>query len=225
MDPRQETAFWDSIDALERASVLPHVLIIGSWAEYLYTFHFDASYVPIIRTRDVDLLYPWIRRPAKPIDLERMMRDAGFVVVRDSHTQAVKLLKEDLLEIEFLTRQIGAGRDPVIDIPAIGMRGQALRDVNLLAEHPMVLEAKEHQILVPEPAVYVLQKILIHPHRVPAWKKEKDLESVRGLMPFIRNIPHDLSCWHEAVSGLSDKERSVLQRVAVEQFLDIPVLE
>ncbi len=94
-------------------------MVIGSWAEFLYAYYFNSEFLPNIRTRDIDFLYPNIRKPAKPVQLERKMVEAGFTIARDTLTEVVKMFKEDLLEIEFITRQVGASGKGYLDIPGI----------------------------------------------------------------------------------------------------------
>lgn len=65
MDIDQELAFWETIKILDEKHVLPCVMVIGSWAEYIYSYYFESNYQPNIRTRDVDFLYPNIRKPIK----------------------------------------------------------------------------------------------------------------------------------------------------------------
>lgn len=225
MDNRQEAAFWSTIKVLSDADALPYMVVIGSWAEYLFSFYFDSNYIPNIRTRDVDFLYPNIRRPTRQIKLEQKMTEAGFKVVRDSITEAVKIFKEDLLEIEFLTRQIGSGREIVLDIPGIGMRGQSLRDVNMLSQYLMQLNIQKFLINVPEPAAFAIQKILIYPHRIPKSKKEKDIESVRNLLPHIIGSEQDLNTLKSILKQCNKKELSAIQSVCSEFSLDTPFIE
>ena len=51
IDKRQEKAFWDAIEVFSSTGSLPHIMIIGSWAEYLYTYYFVDGYEPNVRTR------------------------------------------------------------------------------------------------------------------------------------------------------------------------------
>jgi len=225
MDERQRAAFWDTIRILDEARVLPYVMVIGSWAEYLYSYYFEPGFMPDIRTRDVDFLYPNIRRPAPPIQLETRMKEAGFAVDRDTLTDVVRMFKEDLLEIEFLTRQTGAGRETAMDIPAIGIRGQSLRDVNLLAQHPLPISAEGFCILVPEPSIYVLQKILIQPHRVPASKRPKDIESVRNILPYVLRSERDAERLERALKECTKKELRIIREVCKTHFIPLPFSE
>ena len=51
IDERQEKAFWDAIEVFSSTGALPHIMVIGSWAEYLYTYYFVDGYEPNVRTR------------------------------------------------------------------------------------------------------------------------------------------------------------------------------
>ena len=41
-DLARDEAFWKLIGALDSAGVLDHVMIIGTWAEWLYSDYFSA---------------------------------------------------------------------------------------------------------------------------------------------------------------------------------------
>ena len=53
----QQSAFWDIIEVFNCEGLLPHVMIIGSWAEFLYQHHMDSGFAANLKTRDVDFLY------------------------------------------------------------------------------------------------------------------------------------------------------------------------
>lgn len=62
-DLARDEAFWKLIGALDSAGVLDHVMIIGTWAEWLYSDYFSAivgggSYrVDIGKTHDIDVYF------------------------------------------------------------------------------------------------------------------------------------------------------------------------
>ena len=150
------------------------------------------------------------------------MVEAGFVIVRDSLTEVVKMFKEDLLEIEFLTQQVGAGKTIYMDIPGIGIRGQSLRDVNILAKYPLHITANNFDINVPEPAVFTLQKLIINTHRVPITKREKDIEAVRNILPHIKNSERDLAVFVKIINACTIKERKIIESVCDLYSLNLP---
>jgi hypothetical protein len=117
----QEEAFWDLIGTLSEVGVLPHMMVIGSWAEYLYAVYYGDDYVPNIRTLDVDLLYRNIRLPRERVNIFEPLRKKGFVYTENTLSGIGKFFKDGALEIEILTRALGQG-EHAIDIPAIGMK-------------------------------------------------------------------------------------------------------
>jgi hypothetical protein len=79
MTNEQQAAFWDAIEVFEREGLLPYVMLIGSWAEYAYQFHFKSGFRPNLRTRDIDFLYINLNRPKKDIKLSNGLKEKGIV--------------------------------------------------------------------------------------------------------------------------------------------------
>ncbi len=64
MDIKREEAFNEVIDKLDELGLLPYVMIMGSWAEYLYSkCLFKNDYTNSLQTRDIDILYRNINLP------------------------------------------------------------------------------------------------------------------------------------------------------------------
>lgn len=80
MNTRREGVFWDLIDVLDNAGFLSHIMIIGSWAEYLYVDYFNDDYVPNLKTHDIDVFY---QNPFFEIEgaekLRGLFKEAGFL--------------------------------------------------------------------------------------------------------------------------------------------------
>ena len=109
MNKEQEQAFWDTIKVLHELDILSHVMLIGSWAEYLFPMLFETEFEPNIRTRDIDFFYRNLKLPNKPVRFVEAMKKNGFLYDVDSISEVAKFYKEDLLEIEFLTKVFGSG--------------------------------------------------------------------------------------------------------------------
>jgi len=215
MVPEQQAAFWDAIDVFDRVRLLPHVMLIGSWAEYIYRFHFKSKFRPNLRTRDIDFLYVNLNRPKEDIDLFNGLREKGFLYKEDNLTGVGKFVKEDLLELEFITRVLGKGQ-PTYKIPCIGIEAEGLRVVNMLADYPLTLKCNNYQITVPEPEAYVLQKLLTNPIRTPQNKKEKDMQSVQELLKYINK---DRA--RQIFDAMSKKNQKVVESVCKTYFFDV----
>ena len=107
-----------------------------------------------------------------------------FRFVFDELDGISRFYKEDLLELEFLTRVLGSGSDKRMEIKPLGIVSEGLRVINILANFPREVETKSpdgklYKLIVPEPAVYVVQKILTNPIRNPPGKKAKDIAAVK----------------------------------------------
>ena len=66
----QSLLFWDTLRILQEAGALEHLIIIGSWADYIYEQEgvldgFSSG----IKTRDVDFLIPNLRKPRTKVDM------------------------------------------------------------------------------------------------------------------------------------------------------------
>jgi len=213
----QEKEFWDILETFKTEGLLQHVMLIGSWAEYIYQNCFESGFKANLRTTDVDFLYHNLRRPiGKSIDIKRALGDKGFVYSENRLSGVGKFVKDNVLDIEFLIRVLGEGDPQHRKIPSIGVVGIGLRDVNMLASYPLVLDVRGYTIIVPEPEIYVLHKSLISSKRKKSEKREKDIQSVRNLIPHINR-----ERMNELLSKLPAKQRAVIKSVSEGYFLEI----
>jgi hypothetical protein len=181
----QKLAFWDLLNALDEVGMLSHVMVIGSWAEFLFSFYYDSGYSPNIRTLDVDILYRNIRYPRKRVDIFPVMRSRGFIYTEDIVSGVGKFVKDGALEVELLTRALGKG-EALVEIPSIGIKAPSFRSQNMLNRYPLVVQANGLEIITPEPSVYLLHKLFINDARNEI-KREKDRDSIRLLLSYIKS--------------------------------------
>ena len=211
----QQKAFWDLIGVFDTEGLLPHVMLVGSWAEYLYQHHLTSGFEANLRTRDVDFLYPNINRPkGNEINIVQGMREKGFIYTEDYISGVGKFVKEDLLELEFLTRILGNGQS-INKIPSLNIKAEGLRAINMLAKYPLALNFDDLIITVPEPEAYILQKLLSNPKRTPEYKKDKDIQAVRVLLAHVDN-----GRVQQIFSEMSRKERKIVSEVKARCFID-----
>lgn len=220
MTNEQEIDFWKTIESLNNLELLPNLVVIGSWAEYLYQDYFDTEYVANIHTRDLDFLYPNIHKPTKKVNLIQEMEKLGFV--HDNVRDGVSTFyKKDSLEVEFLTRILGAGDHISSYIEPIGIKADGIRDLNIFAGNTLAVSTHGFTVYVPEPACYAIQKILINPTRLPEYKKGPDIEKVRRLLPHIAQDFNQIKKFSGIYSKLSKKQVAVFQKVCEENKLQI----
>ena len=141
MEIRQEEAFWDTIKALDELDILKHVMVIGSWAEYLFPPLFNTDFIPNI--------------------------------------------------------------------------------INILADYACEIERNGYKIVVPEPSVYVIQKILTNPDRVPTTKKQKDIMAVEELLIHIKQSKYHLNKLKEINNNLTKKQLAIVKKVTEDNFIDL----
>lgn len=221
MNKEQQQAFWDTIKTLHELDILPYIMLIGSWAESLYPYLFDSEFEPNIRTRDIDFFYRNLKLPDKPVKFVEAMKQNGFLYQVDTISEVARFYKEDLLEIEFLTKVIGSGSQSVYLIKGLGIKAEGLRIINMLDDYATEVMRNGYKITVPLPAAYVVQKLLANPTRVPASKKAKDIASVLNLLDHIKASEKHRRDLELVLSGLTEKQRAVLDKVVKENNIDL----
>lgn len=64
----------------DKAGVLKHIILIGSWSIYFYKSYFKSkTYSTYIRTRDIDFLIPIPFKLKKNLDIFKLIKDLGFL--------------------------------------------------------------------------------------------------------------------------------------------------
>ncbi|MDO4552285.1 MAG: GSU2403 family nucleotidyltransferase fold protein [Bacillota bacterium] len=195
--------FWEFIKLLAKNDLLEHVVVIGSWVEYLYAQAgilpgFDAN----LRTLDIDFLVKNRDRPVQGKNIAAIARDAGYTVAQDVLEGTTKIYTPGLMEIEFLILQQGAGEQSVLKTN-LGVNAQALRHLGLLKEFTMIARIFDMEITVPMPEAYVLHKIIINEER--GKKTEKDKAAILTLLPFLNG-----ETWEKIFPRLTKKENKIV---------------
>lgn len=194
---------------LDDNDVLKHVILIGSWAEYLYA---QTGVLPgftmTLRTIDIDFLVKNLRRPATPLSLPALAKEEGYTVAHDALLNTTKLFSPGGLEIEFLIPQKGSGVAPILETN-LGVNAQALRHLGPIVDNSITVDFLGMNVQIPCPEIYVLTKMIINEERSEA-KKRKDMYSVAKLLSFI-----DFPKLEDLYNGSTKKEKGSVRR-----FLD-----
>lgn len=167
------------------------------------------------------LFYRNLKLPDKPVKFVEAMKQNGFLYQVDTISEVARFYKEDLLEIEFLTKVIGSGSQSVYLIKGLGIKAEGLRIINMLDDYATEVMRNGYKITVPLPAAYVVQKLLANPTRVPASKKSKDIASVLNLLDHIKVSEKHRQDLNLVLSGLTEKQRAVLDKVVKENNIDL----
>ena len=95
----QQKEFIRFIKLLNDNDVLKDVIVIGSWAEFLYKEcrllpGFEAN----IKTLDIDFLLKNLRRPNPPKNVATLAKESGYIVQQDIMDGTTKILDKEGLE-------------------------------------------------------------------------------------------------------------------------------
>lgn len=191
------------------------LLFVGGWAHRLYRLHPDAAplaYQPLA-TLDADLAFA--QRERLEGDIRAALQARGFEqqLTGNHHPPVSRYTLGDSSEgfyAEFLTPLIGPaftreGR-PLSTVGLSGITAQRLRYLDLLFLSPWSVTLTEDwgaeyplQIRLPNPVVFIAQKLLIHDDRAPQ-KQSQDLLYIHDTLElFAARLDelHDL--WHNEV--------------------------
>lgn len=161
----QQKAFARILDLVEEAGCMPHLVLVGSWTEFVYKeAEMLPGFDPNIRTRDVDFLVRNLRKPNPPAGLAGIARERGYFVESDRVTGATKILDVSGLEVEFLIGKRGAGVEPSLRTN-IGVTAQALRHLDMLSSNTAAVLCLGHLVHVPIPEAYAVHKMVINEER------------------------------------------------------------
>jgi hypothetical protein len=162
---------------LERAGILKHIILAGSWCTLFYREYFaGVKYAVALKTRDMDLVIPQWRDLRMKVDVAELLKDLGFIV-GFTGAQGYIRLEHPKLIVEFLVPEKGRGSDKPFPLPQLGINAQALRFLDFLARNTLTVKLEEITITLPHPADFALHKLMVLGRRPMAAKKLKDKES------------------------------------------------
>ena len=195
----QQGAFCRILDLIEDAGCMRHVILVGSWAEFVYRESgLIEGFAPNIRTLDVDFLIRNLRKPTPAANLSTMARERGYLVESDILNGTTRLFDTTGLEVEFLIGKVGAGIEPALKTN-VGVTAQTLRHMNILSGNSIELPCFEHMVRVPLPEAYAVHKMVINSQR--RGKREKDRRAVLQIWPYL-----DKKRVSVVMAGLTRKE-------------------
>ena len=202
MEGMNYQAFWKFIKLLHDNNLLEHVIVIGSWCEYIYAQSgILPDYSTMLRTLDIDFLIKNMRKPSEKVNLSTIAQQNGYTVDYDVMNETTKIYTPDLMEIEFLIEQKGAGIEPVIKTN-LGVNAQALHHVGMLKQHTITVSLFDMDITVPIPEAYAVHKVIINESR--GKKSEKDMNAVQNILSYL-----DRDKLKDVIDTLTKKERAV----------------
>jgi hypothetical protein len=188
---KKSNLFFSTIDALHNCGALENLILIGSWCHYFYRIYFDgAPQIPAVRTVDIDLLVPNPPGIKKHVHIPRILESLGFEPLRHSMTGYITYVHPEL-NLEFLTPELGRGKgSKPYEIAKLHINAQGLRFLNLLQQYTIEVKHGEYKVRVPEPAAYVLHKLIVYERRRKKEKRERDLAAAKAIGEFLLRDSH-----------------------------------
>jgi len=176
MEKKTNVLCFEILHRLDRAGVLEHLILIGSWSIYFYKYYFKSkSYSTYIRTKDMDFLVPIPSKFSKEINVFELFKDLGFLE-KYRGSKGYVVLEHPDLSIEFLVPERGRGSNKPYFIPQLLINAQPLRFLDFLIENAISITAEGLHLKVPHPAAYALHKFIVFKRRSKAEKYERDIE-------------------------------------------------
>lgn len=190
----QEIYFHEILGVLNDCNALSDVILVGSWAEYIYEKEsviegFESN----AKTMDLDFLLNEDIRRSSAQNIVKSANKVGFSYKEDYLTGVSKFFKDDF-EVEFLASQNGDGRKPVPK-SKLGINAQQLTHIGFIKDNCISVYHQGFSLTIPKPEAYVLQKMIINHKRGD--KAPIDRVKINNLLPFLNkedfnNIYHQL---------------------------------
>jgi len=211
---------------LNKAGVLRHIVLIGSWSIYFYKSYFKSkSYSTYIRTRDIDFLIPIPFKFKKNLDIFKLVEDLGFLEEYRGSQGLIKLKHPDLT-IEFLVPERGRGSDRPYSVPQLGINAQPLRYLDFLLGNTMVVNFSDLSIKLPHPAAYALHKFIIFKRRAKIDKHDRDIEGALRVFRELTNN-NEYTAIKQIFAKMHKKwQQTILKNLeSIEEFEIIDILK
>lgn len=182
MEKKQYELFSSVLGLLHQSGALNDMVLIGSWCLPLYGLYFKpGTFVPSIRTRDIDLLIPAPGRESARVDIPKLLEPLGFMLTFKGRQGYHQLSHPDLI-VEFLVPEKGRPALKPVKLKAYGINAQALRYLSILAAYLIVVRYQGIDVKVPHPATFALHKLIIAGRRKEREKRAKDVDAAAMLL-------------------------------------------
>ena len=167
---------------MKKEGLLDKIMLVGSWCIVLYEDYFKGkSILPVIRTRDLEFLFPVPLNLDRKTDLYDLLKDLGFVLDYKGEQGYIIFQHPDLI-LEFLVPARGKEPDKPFPLKQLGINAQALRFMDALARNPIQILFNDVTVTLPHPVDFALHKLLIAGRRKERTKAEKDRAQAIALL-------------------------------------------
>lgn len=167
---------------MKSRGILDKIMLAGSWCVLLYEDYFkDKGILPVLRTRDLEFLFPVPFNLDQEIDLYELLKDLGFILDYKGEQGYIVFQHPDLI-LEFLAPARGRATGKPFPIKQLGINAQPLRFMDALAENPIQMLFGDVAVTLPHPVNFALHKLLIAGRRKKKDKAAKDRAQAVALL-------------------------------------------
>lgn len=208
--------FYETLQLLDRNDLLQHIILIGSWAEYLYEeSNIIDNYVSTTKTLDIDFLIRNIRLPREGVDIFKIFEEEEYIT--DMSRNGIVVFRKGKFEIEFLARQIGK---PTITIksPSFGIEVETLGHMSMIVDNTIDVKFKNLVVIIPDPVAFIIHKMIINKDR--GKKKEKDVVAIKNLIFYMEDNPEYVSKLELVFDKLTKKEKKTVREFISDYNID-----
>lgn len=181
-----EKRLTELLSILQKADVLKDIIVIGSWAVYLYERKLD-NFVANIRTVDIDFYVPNVKRIKQKVSLINELEKSHYYILTDRLTNKSKFKSPDGFELEFLTKLTRLNENAV-ELGNTDIYAETLSYVDIFSNNFIEINFNGLMVKVASPSSYILQKLIINERRID--KGEKDIITIKNLLFYIHNNKH-----------------------------------
>ena len=224
MEKSQYKLCTEVLRRLDKAGVLKHVVLVGSWCTLFYKEFFGRTrYKVSLITRDMDLLIPRPSAIKAKADVAELLKDLGFVVGFTGSKGYIRLQHPQLI-VEFLVPERGKGSEKPYSLPQLGLNAQPLRFLEFLAQNTVTTKVGATTVTLPHPANFALHKLLVLTRRPAQEKQMKDRQAaIRILTALINKGQGNLitELFHTMPRRWQSKVKKQFKDLAEKKILDV----
>jgi len=232
MTEKQREKFKELLMELEDKKILPHFVLIGSWAELMYEeTGLIKEFKPALRTQDLDFLLKdksKTKKFSKPRDIGSLLISMGykFNASFPEEFERYEIYHEDfddelIMFVEFLASETGKEGDNPHKYEQFGIKAQTLRQLSMFRDNTVEVEWEGVKVTVPTPSAYVLQKMFINDQRRTPAKRDKDIASIEYLLEFIKGNPVLMKEMKATFNGYFKKQKAQIRKFCERQKIDL----
>jgi hypothetical protein len=208
------------VSLLSENQVNEDVILIGSWATYFYQSIWP-KYQPIIRTTDIDF-YTGFKLGSSQIDLPKILKKNNYIVDVKSGTYNNFIFNTRGFEIEFVTH-LRRDQKPIFLVKNLNINAVPLpHHEKITLDQTIVYQFDDKtKIRIIRPSLYVVLKLLINRNRSKE-KGEKDIESIKSIIPFLHDDKVELGFFIETIKKLPTlQKRKCLRTVQNANLIEL----